>query len=235
MLKIRHLNRLGVILLVATFVTACTAPGTPVLRTSSLDSEGALIPGCKNVSKRIRVDQYITEFYLSTYGSAWLEGTMAGFRQGVSEGLRDTVRTGGLLSGMNPPDANRPNALPFSLEPFCMGFRSPAPAVSHAVASILPRLGNRILLSDEANGVFETDFVERHHRAARWRDKFVISVEEVSGQTVVKVLRILYISRGGPFNQAISVGHNESWVLTQVNTNDRTVCDRKERCVSGDT
>ena len=205
-LDIRQMKRLGVILTCAILIAACSAPGTPKLRTSNLDGQGLLVSGCKNVSKRVRVDQYITDFYLSTWSSAAIEGAMEGFWEGLREGF-------GI--GTNP-SPYRPNSLPFPLEPFCMSFRSPAPAVSRAVARVLPHLGNPVVLSDVANGFFETGFVERSHRAARWRDRYMISVEESSSQTVVKILRILYISRGGPFNQAISVGHNEAWFLTQI-------------------
>ncbi len=214
--SIRRFRRLGPMFLAAVLVAACSAPGTPPLRTSSLDGEGSLIPDCKNVSKRVRVDRYVTEFYLSTWGSAWMEGAAEGFQQGASDGLRDAMGKRGPFGGASPPDPNRPNSLPFPLDPFCTEFRSPYPDVSHAVAGLLPQLGNPILLSDQANGIFETGFVERHHRAARWRDKYLISVEEGHGRTVVKVLRLLYISRGGSFNQAISVGHNEAWILMQI-------------------
>lgn len=68
------------------------------------------------------------------------------------------------------------------------------------------------------NGVFVTELIERQHLAARWRDSYEIAVKsDAPNRTVVRVLRKLYISRGrGVFNQAISNGHNEAWIMTQI-------------------
>src|SRR4051812_2620751 len=64
------------ILLCALLLSGCAAPGAPTLRTNTADGEGPLIPGCQNVSSTERVEDYITAFYLTTWGSVWAEGTV---------------------------------------------------------------------------------------------------------------------------------------------------------------
>lgn len=66
--------------------------------------------------------------------------------------------------------------------------------------------------------MFLTELTERQHWAARWRDSYEIAVMgEAPNRTVVRVLRKLYISRSPEvFSQAISVGHNEAWIMTQI-------------------
>src|SRR4051812_39197011 len=71
-------------------ITACSGPGSPLLRTSTGDGEGPLVQGCQNVSGAARVEKYITDFYLSTWGSAFKEGRMEGF----GEGIRDSAKMG---------------------------------------------------------------------------------------------------------------------------------------------
>lgn len=186
-------------------VAACGGPGAPLLRRSTGDGEGPLVPKCKNVSSTARVDDYITGSYLSTWGSASVEGTM--------EGVNDAMNGFG-LDGQQ----SEFNQLPVSADPYCRIYTASAQEVSRIIADILPLLGNGILTSDEENGLFITDFIERGHRMARWKDSYEINVSREGPQrTVVRIFRKLYISRGrGVFNEAVSVGHNEAWIITKI-------------------
>ena len=79
--------RLTLTTFVAVALLGCAAPGTPLIRAGVQDGEGRLLPGCKNVSGKYRVDNYITDFYLTTSSSAVLEGAT----QGVEQGYRDAL------------------------------------------------------------------------------------------------------------------------------------------------
>ena len=203
-------------------MTACTGPGAPQLRHSANDGEGPFIQNCKNVSSATKVNNYITNYYLSTWGSVFVEGT----REQLMESFAEIAAAMGIPAG-NPilngstwhgMLAERVNHLPVPPLPFCRPYDASAWEVSQVIEEILPLLGNGVLVSDKERGVFITNFVERHHSAARWRDGYEINViDEGPGQSVVVILRTLYISRShGVFNQAISVGHNEAWIMTQI-------------------
>lgn len=157
------------------------------------------------------VTDYITGSYLSTWGSASMEGAVEGFSEGLRDAAKDSNRQ---RSGTT----ENVNLLPFSAEPYCRAYFGNRQDISRIVAEILPLLGNKILVSNEEVGVFATDYTERQHLMAGWRDSYEITVSsEGSTRTVVRVLRKLYISRSrGVFNQAISNGHNEAWIMTQI-------------------
>lgn len=221
----------------ATALLGCAAPGTPMVRTGVQDGEGPMVPGCKNVSSKYRVDNYITDYYLTTSSSALLEGATQGVEEGYREALAGMTReqeeawskavaqTVALL-----PDASTGTV--FVPESFCRRFPSSSVRVAAAVAKILPSLGNPITKVDEQRDYFETGFIEREHRAARWRDRYIIWLDrQVQDVTVVHVVRFVFISRKGaaaladakksgrasnPYNQGISVGHNEAWLLTKI-------------------
>lgn len=211
------------IICIAVTVAGCSAPGAPILRSSTADGEGEFIAQCKNVSSRYRVDQYITEFYLSTWGSAFLEGA----QQGVSEGFDQAVLSmnaarqrlwGFARSAAGSMYRNNDENVLFSAKAFCRSFPASFDKVVYAVEGILPQLGNAIYIRDRSSGYFETHFAMRRHSGAEWRDRYVVGiVPESSGRTVVRVARILEISRlRGPYNEATSVGHNEVWFLTRI-------------------
>jgi hypothetical protein len=229
--------RLTLATCVAAALLGCAAPGTPMIRTAVQDGEGPLVPGCKNVSSKYRVDNYITDFYLTTSSSATLEGAT----QGVEEGYRDA------LAGMTPEQkeawsaaeariaaslADATTRTVFVPEAFCRKFALSSARVASVVGKILPRLGNPITRVNEQRDYFETGFIEREHKAARWRDRYTIWLErQAQDVTIVHVVRFVFISRqdaaalsvakksgrlSNPFNQGISVGHNEVWLLTRI-------------------
>jgi hypothetical protein len=208
-------------ILIALIIAGCGGPGAPLLRTGADDGDGPLIEGCHNVSSAWRADKYITDFYLSTWGSALVEGSTEGF----GDGVRDTAEAGNEVGkgianfmGISGDPSEMIYHLPVQPSPYCKAFAANPQEVSRVVASILPMLGNDIRTADETNGLFVTGPIERRHLMARWRDSYEISVMgESANSTVVRVLRKLYISRSrNVFNQAISVGHNEAWILTQI-------------------
>lgn len=194
-------------------INSCGGPGAPLLRANEMDGEGQLIAGCQNVSNKVRVNSYITEFYLTTWGSAVLEGATEGAMKGSSS---VNQKSGGMPKRSKRGETTNPEIL--NLIPFCRRYAVPFPRASKAAATVLPMLGNPIIKSDIPTGDFETGFIERSHRAARWRDRYFIIVDQDGPQNaIVRVVRQVYIDRsGGTFNQAISVGHNEAWILTRI-------------------
>ena len=102
-------------------------------------------------------------------------------------------------------------------KPFCRVVERPAADVSRAAAQVLPRLGNRMLVSDVANGVFTTDLKERTKVITTWRDSYSVNVtEEEAGKTVVRVSRDLLLRDGGAWSQSASDGNNEKWLLGEI-------------------
>ena len=226
--------RLAAVTCIAAAIAGCAAPGTPLVRTTENDGEGRLIDGCNNISRKVRVDNYIKDYYLTTWGSALAEGAM----EGVSRGTEDAGRSASgvvvkeaveVVSGrknaaarvQSAPESKwreKKNSLSSSPVPFCRRYPAKFSEVYGAVVSTIGDLEHRIILRDKQLGILETDFVERRHSAARWRDRYVIFVDpDEPDQSVVRVFRIVYIDRSGTmFNQATSVGHNEAWILTRV-------------------
>jgi hypothetical protein len=209
--KLRVFFAFALLLLAA----ACAAPGAPPLRTAG-EAEDPLIPNCQNVSPDARVEQYDTEHYLTTWGSAAYEGAAQGFSEGLGHGpLADAVRKVVLH-----PAENRDaifNSLPAGIEPFCRSYNTDFADVNTVVRQILPLLGNQVLVSKPQIGVFVTAPVERSMPVAKWRDFYVITVTPLGLRIEVKVLRAVFICRDGvTFNQGISVGQNETWVFTQI-------------------
>lgn len=158
MIRLHTLRRHACILLLAG-VTACAAPGTPVMRSSEADGGGPLLDGCQNVADVPPERGYVTTFYQSTWSSAFLEGG----NQGVREGLAEGGGLAGITPSANPRrtsgESVRFNDLPFQPEPFCRKFQAEMIRVADAVADIIKELGNPIIRSDKAAGYFETDFI----------------------------------------------------------------------------
>ena len=222
-------------------IVGCSAPGALRLRINKSDGEGPLISNCHNVSNSTKVDNYITEYYLSTWGSALLEGASEGVWEGLGREMPNKVKNRddlikylikqGILQENYSSKGNKLSidhgqmslpvnfdSLIFSSPPYCRVYEASALDVSRAISNIINTLGNDILLSDIDSGLFITGFIDRQHKAARWKDRYIILVQNQSPtRSVVKILRELYISRkNGPFNKAISVGHNEAWIMTQI-------------------
>lgn len=214
----RHLRHLcknsSPCVVVLVFVAAlggCAAPGAPLLRTTNQDADGPLVPGCKNVSSKAVVDRYITESYLTTWGSAWVEGATQGFFEGIDE----------IELKKNPTKrpSEKLNNLPLDSQSFCRTYQHSTLSVSRAVAKVLPLLGNKVAASNIEFGFFRTKDIERQHKAARWRDRYDIQVTKFDSHwTSLSIKRVIYISRDGTtFNEAISVGYNEAWIMKKVN------------------
>lgn len=206
---------------VALSLGACaSSPGGPLLRKSPNDGLGPLIPNCQNVAANSPPLKYETSFYLSTWSSAWVEGTQSGVqsafkvepedrsRKRFKNELASTViaRTLG-YDGSTPP-----------YPAFCMRFRASEKMVVAALQTVLPHLQNPIIRDQEAIGVFKTDYFDRKHAAAQWRDRYVIHIAEASSnETVVSVYRDLWISRRDtPHVLAQSNGGNEAWILQSI-------------------
>ncbi len=198
----------------------CAAPGAPKLRTGMEDGQGPLVPDCQNVSSKTRPFEYDTKSYHSTWSSAWLEGTQAGFKEGLD--LEGETNERALykkefayalmlqlfgIDGRNPP-----------FPPFCMRFDASEVEVRKALDDLMPQLGNSLVRDRENFGLYGTEFIDREHLSAKWRDRYVITVREtVSNETDVTVFRELLISRQGyPHDRARSSGHNEAWLLQQI-------------------
>lgn len=190
-------------------LTACgAAPGTPALRTTADRASDPMIPGCQNLEPQARTDTYITNFYLTTWSSALAEGAMQGLTDGPAGlALRPTAPVGVTV-----------NRLPSPTEPFCRSYSATPRQASAAVAAVMLSLGGRVVRSDINNGLFETEFVQRQHAMARWRDNYVVRVSPFGTGAAVRVLRTVFISRDGgrTYNQGVSVGNNEAYILTQV-------------------
>lgn len=206
-------------LVVVIVLSGCSAPGAPHVRTDMNDSEGIIISGCQNVSLKVVVPRYQTGAYMSTWGSAWREGAQSGVQSGLEtkDGDRSRVRFTKKVSSsvMNRMLGSDGSDLPFL--PFCMHFDAPSERVKKAVAKILPHIQNPLVRGLERFGNFETDFFEREHTAAKWRDRYLVDVRQVKTGSDVYVYRDLWISRqGDPFVRAESNGGNEAWILQNI-------------------
>jgi len=201
----------------AVFLLGCSgSPGSPLIRTGSEDGGGALISDCKNLSNEDKTDDFITGYYLTTWGSATSEGTVAGVE-----------------SGLNDPDISlseeQKKQIIDSLQPssatFCKAFNANPDRLYNIITDILPQLGYNIDLSSKTLGYIRTDYVYRTHDTnsnARWKDRYIIRMQEgINGRTVVKVYRDVFISRRdkGEWSSYIganSVGHNEAVILNNI-------------------
>ena len=201
----------------ATIAAACSTLQPGALRTNENDGQGALVSGCSNVSQTARVEEYVTGFYLTTWGSAWMEGASEGVSAATSnEGaIGDAIRMA-LIQPEEDGDFVF-NELMTSVRPFCRVYAATRADVANAVATILPKLGNPILLSDERAGIFRTGTIDRQHTSARWKDSYLITVEEERmNRIVVRILRSVYIQRDIEYNQGESSGQNEMWIFSQI-------------------
>lgn len=174
--------------------------------------------GCQPSKPDPRLTTYNTTNYLTTWGSAWTEGAMEGFREGVAS---DTVTYTTLKMLLREPlvDGDEVfNRLPGKPKPFCRSYIGDKRKVAAIVDKLLPALGNPIELRNAKAGVFKTGLIQREHPAAQWKDSYLIVVDEAEpGLVVVRVLRRVYISRTpGVFNEGKSSGRNEGWILNQI-------------------
>lgn len=221
-----------------TALIGCVAPGAPLIRTSQHDGEGQMITGCKNVSSKSRVDIFIKNSYLTTWGSALKEGAIEGVEEGVDQAgvskgaslvrslldtslKREEIRAR-LQSSPESSWNEKINKYSSKTIPFCRKYSANSAAVFLSAVDALGTLDYPITIVDKKLGIIETGFVERRHSGARWRDRYVIYIDPENDEpdhsiTHLKIFRTVYIDRSGnTFNEADSVGYNETWIMTRV-------------------
>lgn len=199
-------------------VTACAASG-PAVRTDANDGFGPLLPECQNLRRDKAERRFITEFYLSTWGSAWMEG--AG--QGVSEGLNargsgdGENRLAAAVQTRDRPRGVRTTMLLVPPKPYCRAVAMPADDLQQAIQTVLASVARPVVAVAADGTQMETAFTHARHRAARWYDKYIVSVTQVTPDTsAVRILRPLFISRDGTvYNHAYSSGANEGWLMDE--------------------
>lgn len=209
-----------VAMLIVLLSSGCAAPGAPKFRTDPNDGGGPLVQDCNNIVAPTRLTTYDTAFYHTTWSSVWIEASQSAARQGLTGESNekkwvqfekrfayDVMMSTFGLDGRNYP-----------FLPYCTTFRAANDEVDKALNNILPLLGNKILASDEKAGLYGTEFIEREHPGAKWRDRYIITLQKSTTQlAVVTVFRQVYISRSGDeFEMAMSDGHNETWILAQI-------------------
>ena len=209
-----------VMVFICLIVNSCAAPGGPSVRVDQNDGKGPLVAGCKNILPPTELTTYDTAFYHTTWGSAWMEGAQSGLRLGLN-GEKDEKKwvqfekkfaydimmsTFG-LDGRKPP-----------FPPYCTTFRASKDTIDGALKSVMPLLGNHVKSADKRVGLYGTEFIDRSHPGAKWRDRYIITVQRSNSKlSVVTVYRQIFISRGDTeFEMAISDGHNETWILAQI-------------------
>jgi len=212
-------------ILLSFIIVGCSAPGAPHLRTNTNDGEGPLITGCYNISSATIVNDYITNYYQSTWGSVWQEGNIRMISEAVGLVVPPEIKNRddlikwyinkGILQKYSNVIGNKKSKddslislsinldqLLFTETPYCRAYKADALDVSREVSRIITKLGGDILLSDINRGLFITGFIEHYHNSSldllhtRWKDRYIITVtQKGSIGTIVKVLRELYISR----------------------------------------
>ncbi|NJO56743.1 MAG: hypothetical protein HC834_10910 [Rhodospirillales bacterium] len=189
------------------------------MRTNANDRFGALLPGCQNLRRDTIERQFITEYYLSTWGSAWVEGASQGVSQGLN--LRPNLQGQGRSLALGHTD-DRPRGvgtttLPIPPTPYCRAVAASAENIRQAIETLLGSVGRPVVAFGEGGEEMETAFAYARHRAASWYDKYTIAVTHVMPSTsAVRILRPLFISRDGMvYNQAYSSGANEAWLIDE--------------------
>lgn len=199
-------------------MTSCVQLG-PDLRSSEADLQGALVAGCKNVKAGAVLGGYDTGFYRTTWGSAWKEGASAGLAEGLSS--NETRVTAAVRAALLKPVGNEERVFVGAFsgpQPYCRVYQSSRKAVADSVANMVRSLGHDMVVSDARKGIFRLGLVERSHRAAKWKEGYIMTVtEERTNRVVLRILRNVYISRAGDdYFQGDSDGHNEAWIMQEV-------------------
>jgi hypothetical protein len=198
-------------------VSCATSPGGPIIRTSDADGFGELAAGCQNISPLTPSLYYETDYYLSTWGSAALEGVQSGLQSGLKVDPDDDAKER-FTKEFSAVVIARVLGYDGSLPPkdlYCMHYETSPEQLAEFVQDILPILQNEISDGTLQKGVFKTDFYDREHAAAKWRDRYGIHVRPTDDGTAdVTVYRDLWISRlDEPYVRARSNGGNEAWIL----------------------
>lgn len=201
-------------------IAGCAAPGAPMIRVDPNDGRGPLVPDCNNILPPTQLTTYDTAFYHSTWSSVWIEGAQSGLRLGLSskEDEKKWIRFEKKFAYDVMMSTFGLDGRHYPFPPYCTTFNTSAEAVDRALNNILPALENKIRASDKRTGLYGTEFMDREHPGAKWRDRYIITVQRSTSKlAVVTVFRELYISRGGAvFEMAMSDGHNETWILAQI-------------------
>lgn len=226
-----------VILPILAVISACAAPGAPIIRESGAVGDRPLVPGCQNVSIESRSfalrNEFVTSGYLTTWASATKEGKQEGYREAAEKARASGNPRSQLVIEQidllmrtqltNSPASSWQESVNTLLEqplPFCRYFFADAATIFARVEAIFSQLDYPIETSDSQSGRLETKFVERQHLAARWRDRYVIHVLKAEANASMLIIyRSVFIDRSGEmFNEGISVGHNEAWIIKQVSS-----------------
>lgn len=232
----RSLHVAGLVL--ASLLAVGCATLAPELVRQGSEEGGDIVANCKNVSPSYRVPGFVLGSYLTTGMSAFVEGSLQGFQEGLESSRAKGTVGAAILSDLlrigQPGRAEAVNRLMSSpaadwgiptnvrseiLEPFCRRFPYRRDDVSLVTQAILSKLPNYRLLSNEpAWGLFETDFFEQSRGTLRWRDRYVVFVDpDGADSSIVRIFRDIYIDRSsGVFNQGESVGYNESFLLMEI-------------------
>lgn len=235
---------LAAALALAGLLGAC-APEAP-LRVGVADGEGAMLAGCQNLSRSARPDRFVSEFYLSTWTSAFAEGAI----QGLAEGMANRGPRPGQADGMGPmgdrdtPPGVRALNQPTTVRPFCRIVPLPPGQAVREIATTMAQVARPIqgastapstttprgagalspdLVTTEAvrpgGATFWTDYQLTKSWAAIWYDRYVFNVRsgQSPGTSEIRILRRLYISRDREiYNQAFSSGQNEAWIINRL-------------------
>lgn len=237
------LKHLLVILATISVVSGCGSPGPQKIRVSEADGEGQIVKGCTNLATSGKVPKYITESYLTTWGSAWKEGAAAGIREGLSDQGPVYERFRNALSGrVEVGDVLKDGVTPVPI--YCRAFSATRGEVAAIIRTLLPQLGNNVSNINVDQGLFRTDLHDRSHfgpnsaipnplglKGSRWKDRYTITaVETRPYRTEVKILREVFISRWdvmskgwSEYHQGSSSGQNEGWILSEI---DRALATR---------
>lgn len=109
--------------------------------------------------------------------------------------------------------------LGFESNVYCRTYDATKERVFQTVETIFREyLTNKIHWSNPAQGTLVTEWYDRSHATAKWKDAYKVTISSDSKTTIVRVFRDLYIQRIFPetdkaYRRATSVGHNEAWIL----------------------
>lgn len=211
------------------FVTSCGTTSSQNIRGNSDASITAssefdsYVPGCYNVSPKKKVLAFEPYFFHSTKESILREGVVWGPKVVYKVDSDDSnfVRfkkeySQSLISQFVGADGRT-----YSAPPFCRVYDAPIDRVNTAIDELTPVLDNPIykIYGGKEYRYIEFDTFNRENPDVKWQDKYAInSFSTDSGQTVVVILRDLYISRSSEasYIRATSDGHNEIWLLGRI-------------------
>jgi hypothetical protein len=205
-----------------TVILGCSSgPGAPLVRHAPDESAGPFLAYCRNVSSTDQTNTFITNFYLTTWFSAWRESAAAAYTGGLETepitGIHMMVSRFGY------------SQIPASAI-FCRSYNASTHEAFTLAAELLTNFGYYLIYVSEENGQIETDFVHRERSLSaggpqlhRWKDRFVVAVDQLDPDWIaVRVFRDIHISRCSPrdgcsaYVRATSVGHNEATILNLI-------------------